>query len=489
MVSALGRVRVMVQCQGSCIWYNVQVDQGLVIYGYMGSGYRLWFGDRANTDPVWLKVGRWCTNHHPYGLGQHMIMAIEGIKKSSLRSSQQVEANTMRKCQFIAPNNMRKRVSVSHVSKESSSKSKSQKGHPIGTNSCQFTHFLGHLSGSYQYCPIYRPWNKVKPEKKDKLLKFLRTKFDIPLTANSWILQSYGRKTKNWRARVKECFFDPSKPMEELLKSPPLQLTKRHWRRLLEYWTRDNVMEMIEKNKANRTKKKFSQMTGKKSFVRIHEELKCRCSWEESQLGLICLRNVTKAVKEQMKDLTEKLGDGATDAPGPDDVFATVMGKAKNGTAEMYGLGVRANHLWCAGPSRLSVSKANAQLMSRNAKLEEENARLKAEKNNGPGALNDGSRVHANGSGDHHLWVDKEVYVKNLTNFENVAIGRLRIIDPNTVLNGTELRHGWCEVHVQAAIKKDEALFRPYDYLKCIHDVTGTSIAWPVKLIELVRED
>ncbi|XP_071688801.1 uncharacterized protein [Rutidosis leptorrhynchoides] len=219
-------------------------------------------------------------------------------------------------------------------------------------------------------------------------------------------------------------------------------------------------------------------MTGKKSFARIREELKLGREATRVNMFKECYKigeDEATRVFEKMKDLTEKLGDGAIDAPGPDDVFSTVMGKAKNGTAEMYGLGVRANHMWGARPSRLAVSKANAQLMSRNAQLEKENAWLKAEKNNGPGAQNDGSRVHANGSGDHRLW--------------NVAIGRLRSVDPNTVLNGTELVHGWCEAHVQVAIKKDEALFRPYDYLKCIHDVTGTSIAWPAQLIELVRED
>ncbi|XP_071727432.1 uncharacterized protein [Rutidosis leptorrhynchoides] len=427
------------------------------------------------------------------------IMAIEGIKKSSLRSYQQVEANTMRKRHYDEDFEEHRQLGeiqqtevqqtevqltkVLHEQREEGSRvnaetepenqprgptlmrqiymqkphvrlpiTVNEHGQPIGANSSQFTHFLGHLSRSYQYCPIYRPWNKVKPEKKDKLLKFLRTKFDFPPTANSWILQSYGRKTKNWRSR-----------------------------------------EMTGRNKDNRARKKLSQMTGKKSFARIREELKVKLGREPTRVDMFkkCYKigeGEAARVFEKMKDLTDKLGDGATDAPGPDDVFATVMGKAKNGTVKMYGLGVRANHLWGAGPSRLAVSKANAQLMSINVQLEEENARLKAEKNNGPGAQNDGLRVHANGSGDHRLWVDKKVYVKSI-NFEKVAIGRLRSVDPNTVLNGTELGHGWREVHVQVAIKKDEALFRPYDYLKCIHDVTGTSIAWPAQLIELVRED
>ncbi|XP_071728494.1 uncharacterized protein [Rutidosis leptorrhynchoides] len=303
------------------------------------------------------------------------IMAIEGIKKTSLRSSQQ----------------------------------------PIGANSSKSTHFLGHLSRSYQYCPIYRSWNKVKPEKKNKLLKFLRTKFDIPPTADSWILQSYGRKMKNWRARVKDYFFDPSKPMEAQLKSPPLELTKRHWRRLLKYWTRDNVMEMIERNKANRAKKKLSQLTRKivlQEFVSLGREptrvdMFKECYSNGRGEGEAAHAFISNFIKEKMKKLTEKLGDGATDAPGPYDVFATIMGTAKNGTAEMYGLGVCSNHLWGAGPSRLAVNKENAQLMSKNAKLEDENARLKAlvEKNNGPGVQNDSSRVHDNGSGVQRLRV------------------------------------------------------------------------------------
>ncbi|XP_071704413.1 uncharacterized protein [Rutidosis leptorrhynchoides] len=241
--------------------------------------------------------------------------------------------------------------------------------------------------------------------------------------------------------------------MEAQLKSPPLELTKRHWRSLLEYWTRDNVM-MTERNKANRAKKKLSQLTGKKSFARIREELKVSLGREPTRVDMFkeCYSNgigesEAACAFEKMKKLTEKLGDGATDAPGPDDVFATIMGTAKNGTAKMYGLGVRANHLWGAGPSRLALNKENAHLMSKNAKLEDENARLKAlvEKNNGPGVQTDGSRVHDNGSGVRRLRVGKEVYIKSI-NFENVARGWLKSMEPSTVVLGTETGHYWCEV-------------------------------------------
>ncbi|XP_071727848.1 uncharacterized protein [Rutidosis leptorrhynchoides] len=208
--------------------------------------------------------------------------------------------------------------------------------------------------------------------------------------------------------------------MKAQLKSPPLELNKRHWRRLLEYWTRDNVMVSLgrEPTRVDMFKECYSNGSGE--------------------------GEADHAFVKKMKKLTEKLGDGATDAPGPDDVFATIMGTAKNGTAEMYGLSVHANHLWGAAPSRLAVNKENAQLMSKNAKLEDENARLKAlvEKNNGPGVPNDGSRVHDNGSGVQRLRVGKEVYMKSI-NFENVARGWLKSMDPSTVVLGTKIGHDW----------------------------------------------
>ncbi|XP_071739200.1 uncharacterized protein [Rutidosis leptorrhynchoides] len=202
-------------------------------------------------------------------------------------------------------------------------------GQPICKNSSKLTHFLGNLTRSYQYCPVIDRGIKLKHTQKDKLLNFLRTKFDFPQTADSWILQSYGRKMKNWRARIKEAYFDLSLSMDVQLNSLPKELTKRHWRRLLEYWSRERVKAMSDKNKANRANKKLTQLTGKKSFARIHEELKTSFGREPTRVDMFkkCFTNGSAdgeaaTVLKQLKELTEKLVDGQTDTPGPDDVFS-----------------------------------------------------------------------------------------------------------------------------------------------------------------------
>ncbi|XP_071708333.1 uncharacterized protein [Rutidosis leptorrhynchoides] len=218
--------------------------------------------------------------------------------------------------------------------------------------------------------------------------------------------------------------------MEVQLKSPPLELTKKHWKRLLEYWSRENVMASLgrEPTRVDMFKNCFSNGSGEGEAARANE---------------------------QMKELTEKLGDGATDAPGPDDVYVKIMGQHKYGSAEMYGLGVRAKDLWGV-PGQSAIRKENAQLKSEKVELADEN-------------------------------VGAKVFIKGIVNNEKVEKGWLRRLDLRAVILGIEIGPDWCEVEVQVTINKDESLFRPHDHLVCIHDVIDTSIAWPTALIEVVR--
>ncbi|KAI7734495.1 hypothetical protein M8C21_002234, partial [Ambrosia artemisiifolia] len=81
------------------------------------------------------------------------------------------------------------------------------------------------------------------------------TKFDILEDTEGWIMQSFGKKVKNWRARVKERYYDPSLSLQKQISFRPKQMVS-------------------EKNKANRSKKKMVQVTSKKSYARVREELK-----------------------------------------------------------------------------------------------------------------------------------------------------------------------------------------------------------------------
>ncbi|KAJ0599736.1 putative transposase, Ptta/En/Spm, plant, transposase, Tnp1/En/Spm [Helianthus annuus] len=379
-------------------------------------------------------------------------------------------------------------------------------GQPINDKSSQLTHFMGTLSRSGKYCPIYKPWNKVKAAKKEALLALLKTKFDIPEAAKGWILQSFGRKVKNWRARVKELYHDPSLSLKEQISSRPKQVQKKQWKKLVKYWNKEKSKLVSEKNKANRAKKKMVQLTGKKSYARVREELKASKGQDPSRLEIFraCFSKdgTTKNLEAsnaiaQMQQLSSNLPEGSIDKPGPDDVFSKVMGNDRNGDAVMYGLGVRAADVWGVIPSRSACHRENIQLKSQCEELTSTVVQLRAQVSEMEGSRG-GSSVQPLASqhfpnvtnGHQRLRVGDEVFLKSILNStEIVARGRVQSLDPNDLVGGTEIGPEWCEVNVQVPIKKDENLVRPYGLFSTIQDCIGAPIAWPCPFISVVHED
>ncbi|PWA41132.1 transposase, Ptta/En/Spm, P-loop containing nucleoside triphosphate hydrolase [Artemisia annua] len=92
------------------------------------------------------------------------------------------------------------------------------------------------------------------------------TKFYISEAGEKWILQSFGRKVKNWRARVKEYYHDPYLSVKQQISSRPKQVQKKQWKKLVKYWNKEKTKSLSEKNKENRAKKKMIQRTGKKKL-------------------------------------------------------------------------------------------------------------------------------------------------------------------------------------------------------------------------------
>ncbi|XP_071728856.1 uncharacterized protein [Rutidosis leptorrhynchoides] len=260
-------------------------------------------------------------------------------------------------------------------------------GQPICENTSKLTHFLGTIARSCKHCPIDLPWTKVSKDQKKEMIKTIRSKFIIPKHADRWLLKSIGRKVKNWRARLKKKHWDSSKSFRKQVKSRPPELEKAIWKSLVTMWNNEAVQEKCKKNKANRAKKVMVQVTGKKSYARIREELKAKEGKSPTRMTMFkkCFSRggatkceAAKSAIKTMDDLTKDLPEEKVDAPGPDDVFAQVVDNNKYGAADMYGLGVRQADLWGNIPSRNAVLIENVKLKSDNEVLVEENTNLKA---------------------------------------------------------------------------------------------------------------
>ncbi|XP_071739869.1 uncharacterized protein [Rutidosis leptorrhynchoides] len=187
-----------------------------------------------------------------------------------------------------------------------------------------------------------------------------------------------------------------------------------------------------------------------------------------------------------MDDLTKDLPEGTVDAPGPDDVFAQVVGNNKYGVADMYGLGVRKADLWGNIPSRNVVLIENVKLKSDNEVLVEENTNLKAVLLNKNGSVvedNTGSQgsTRVNVPPRPRLKVGDEVFLYNIVMYEKVAKAWLRSMDPTTVVGGIETGEDWCSVEVQGIIKRGSLLVRPFDMF-------GLFVGGTVGLIKILAD-
>ncbi|PWA43765.1 hypothetical protein CTI12_AA531900 [Artemisia annua] len=258
-------------------------------------------------------------------------------------------------------------------------------GQPIDKKTTStLTHFMGSLARSGKYCPLHKPWPKVGSAKKKILLDVLNDKFDLSMGCDDWILKSFGKKVRNWRARVKKDYCDPSLPYRQQINSRPKRVHTVQWKKLVKNWNKENSKMVSEKNKANRGKKKMVQVTGREPTRR---ELFRACF---STDGIAKNEEAANAIDE-MGELSSQLPEGATDEPAPQDVYSKVMGKDNNGPADLYGLGVRASDVWGVVPSRSARNRDKLMYKSRCDQLSSELAQLKARDSQRQGSSENGS--------------------------------------------------------------------------------------------------
>ncbi|KAJ9561927.1 hypothetical protein OSB04_007087 [Centaurea solstitialis] len=110
-------------------------------------------------------------------------------------------------------------------------------GQPIDKDTTTISWALWQRSG--KFCPVDTSWHQVKKAKKEILLQFIKDKFDLPPGSDDWLLKSFGKKVRNWRARIKEDFYDPSLSLQELKSAKPNRVRVDQWENLLEEWNKE----------------------------------------------------------------------------------------------------------------------------------------------------------------------------------------------------------------------------------------------------------
>ncbi|KVI07909.1 hypothetical protein Ccrd_013724 [Cynara cardunculus var. scolymus] len=115
-------------------------------------------------------------------------------------------------------------------------------GQPVDKEtSNSLSHFMGSLARSGKYCPVDISWHQVSTTKKGMLVNFIETKFDLPPGFDDWILKSFAKKMRNWRARIKKDYYDPSLSLQEQIKSNPRRVRPDQWMNLIDNWNKEEA--------------------------------------------------------------------------------------------------------------------------------------------------------------------------------------------------------------------------------------------------------
>ncbi|GJY24580.1 hypothetical protein Tco_0398238 [Tanacetum coccineum] len=228
-------------------------------------------------------------------------------------------------------------------------------GQPVKDTTSTLSHFIGSLARSGKYCKLHKPWNKVKNAKKQILLDTMHEQITFKpkrVLASQWKrLVKYWNKGKSkfiLSLYVSSCsVVDDSSCVFRLLVFLLDNVTYKNSMWLIGINTCWHILIFLLKQ----------VILGREP---TRKELFRACF---SKDGITKNEEAANAI-EQMDELTSQLSEHELDEPGPQDIHSKVMGNDKNGTVEMYGLGVRASDVWGVVPSRSARRKDKLQWKS-----------------------------------------------------------------------------------------------------------------------------
>ncbi|KAL0920042.1 hypothetical protein M5K25_009148 [Dendrobium thyrsiflorum] len=344
-------------------------------------------------------------------------------------------------------------------------------GQPIGQNKSLFVEFLGTIAWNGKHAPIdIKSWDKMPKSLKENMLELVQEKFEIPRGSDIWVLQSIGKKWRNWKA---DC--------------------------------------ISERNKKSRLKKSLMHITGKRSFGQVREDQEKSIGHSPTRIEMFekyyTKEGITNSIEaseavEKMKEIRSQTSQ-TTDV-GRDDIFSKVLGNDKVGRVRMYGFGVTPYVAWGEITTRSSAYRLIESYKEAFEKMEKQVheqgeviAKMKLDMQSTQQACHSTPLRTAQYSqnGDVHslnnsalIQVGTKVAVKSvLDSTKTVAIGYVQSMDPAHRVGNYPLGPNWCLVHINIPVNWEEHLIRPYSTLTTIGQAIGTYVAWPQALV--VREE
>ncbi|XP_020400032.1 uncharacterized protein [Zea mays] len=242
-------------------------------------------------------------------------------------------------------------------------------GQPIGENARQLSSVIG--------CQVRKKisiacvdWRLVDVKKKYELWTEIKSYFDIDDAALNWVTRTAGRKWKEFKANIKELYFDPELTIDDVGECPDKRISDDDWKFLYNYWKTSEFQTLSKVGKANRQKLQLHHTTGSVSYACSQHKLAVKLGRpprrDETFIKTHTRKNgvpstSAEPIMAKLKDLIEIYPDLKERTIQEGDAYAVLCGlKEPKGYVRLMGLGptpqdVGTPGLKCYAPTRLQM--------------------------------------------------------------------------------------------------------------------------------------
>ncbi|RWR85176.1 bromodomain-containing protein 4-like protein isoform X3 [Cinnamomum micranthum f. kanehirae] len=215
-------------------------------------------------------------------------------------------------------------------------------GQPIGENARSFSTLCGIVVRAPGNAPLQvTKWADVSEQAKEKMWRHIQETAVVDEERKKWVLQSLGKKYRDYRKDMKDKYYSSWNTDEERLQHRPPDVSSEDWAWLVRYWGNPEVQAVAAKNKANRSRQTVKHTGGTKSFARYRdEEARNRADGSIPSRVDLFIRTHTRKdgtpVDEKSAEIISKFRElnatqGGSSSSIGDDIYTQVMGVERHG--------------------------------------------------------------------------------------------------------------------------------------------------------------
>ncbi|XP_008652573.1 uncharacterized protein [Zea mays] len=258
------------------------------------------------------------------------------------------------------------------------------RGQPIGKSARQLSSAIG--------CQVRKKlsiattdWRLVDINKKYELWEDIKTYYDVDAAALNWVMRTAGKKWKQFKASIKQRYFNPELSIKEIPECPDKRVNDDDWHSMYNYWMSSEFQDRSEKAKINRQKLKMHHTAGSVSYACSEYDLAVKLGRpprrDENFIQTHTRKNGVPT--EQAKPIIDQLNDVLGVYPElkdrsiqEGDAFSIVCGpKEPKGYVRVLGLGPTPQDIGTPELKSYTATRLQMEILAR-TKVQSEKAAL-----------------------------------------------------------------------------------------------------------------